>query len=123
MNKSGLSRPGAMLMVMSAALMVISGICPVFLALTRPTHEWLMVLTGMPAFGIIMASGLVAILYFVGFLKYCASKGYTAWLGFWLFLGNVPGFIVLLLLPDLNASNKEHLQTDSKPCELSAAGG
>ncbi|MBS1989948.1 MAG: hypothetical protein JSS86_12965 [Cyanobacteria bacterium SZAS LIN-2] len=122
MNKSGLSRPGAMLMLMSAALMVISGVGPVFLAVSRPTHDWLMVLTGMPAFGIIAASALVAILYFVGFLRYCGSKGYSAFLGFWLFLGNVPGFIVLLLLPDLKVSSAEHIKSVAKAGELSTAG-
>jgi hypothetical protein len=123
MNKTGLSRPGAMLMVMSAVLTILVGVGPLFMAATRPSHEWLMVLTGLPAFMLSISGLFVTILYFIGFLKCGASKGYSAWLSFWLFWGNVPGFIVLLLLPDLNARNREPLQTTSKPCELSPAGG
>jgi hypothetical protein len=119
MHEKGLSRPGAMLMVASAILMLVSAIGPVFLAVMRPTHEWLMVLSGFPAFAIISASALTAVLYFVGFLRYCVSKGYSSWLGFWLFLGNVPGFIVLLLLPDRKGNVSEQVLTLSEPAALS----
>ena len=108
-------------MVASAILMVLAAIGPIVLAAMRPSHEWLMVLSGLPALALTIAGGFVVLLYFVGFLSYCASKGYSKWLGFWLFFGSVPGFIVLLMLPDLTANVKDRLQMPSRTPEISSA--
>ena len=121
MGKIGLSRPGAIQMVVSAILMVAAAIGPIFWAATRPSHEWLMVLTGLPALTMEIASVLVLMFYFVGFLRYCASKGYSKWLGFWLFLGSIPGFIVLLMLPDLKANMKDRSRLPSRTPEISSS--
>lgn len=107
MKKRGLARPGALQMISSGILMIIAAIGPVFLAVTRPNHEWMMVLTGFPAMGLSLAGVGVLLLYIFGFLRYCADKGYSKWLGLWLLLGNVFGLVVLLLLPDLNAIKNE----------------
>ena len=101
MNKKGISRPGALQMVASVAIMIIAAIWPLYLAATRPGNEWFMVLNGLPALAVVIASIAVLLLYLIGFLRYCASKGYSKWIGFWLLFANVFGFIVLLLLPDL----------------------
>ena len=103
MNKTGFSRPGAIQMAVSAALLVLTSLAPLFYAATQPSHEWLMVSYGLPALAILLAGILIAFSYFVGFLRYCDSKGYSMWLGFWLFISHAPGFIVLLLLPDLKS--------------------
>lgn len=122
MTKTGLSRPGAMQMVASATLMVVAAIGPAVLAVGRPNHEWLMVLNGPPALAMVIASLIVIVLYCLGFFRYCSSKGYSTWLGFWLFIGNLPGFIVLLLLPDLKASCKEQLDNTSGLPQISGGG-
>jgi hypothetical protein len=102
MNKTGLSRPGAIQMVASLVLMLLASIGPAFVAATRPTHEWILALTGLPALAMTVAGIAVFILYVVGFLRYSSSKGYNMWVGLFLLLGSIPGFIALLLLPDLN---------------------
>lgn len=114
MSKTGLFRPGAIQMVASTILIVVAAIGPIVLAAMRPSHEWLMVLSGLPAIALTITGGFVVLLYFVGFLSYCASKGYSKWLGFWLFFGTIPGFIVLLMLPDLKANINDRLQTPSR---------
>jgi hypothetical protein len=119
MNKTGLSRPGAIQMIASATLMLAAAVGPVYLAASRPTHEWLMVLSGFPALAMSLAGVVLLILYFIGFLKFCSSKGYSKWLGFWLFFGNFPGFIALLLLPDLKAGMREQVTSSKSPCEVS----
>jgi hypothetical protein len=122
MSKTGLSRPGAIQMLAAATLMVVAAVGPVYLAASRPTHEWLMVLNGFPALAMSVAGIALLVLYFVGFLRYGSSKGYSKWLGFWLFFSNFPGFIALLLLPDLKAEAAGLIKqvTSSKPpCEVS----
>lgn len=101
MSRTGFARPGALQMSASLVLMALSGIGPLFIATTRPGHEWMVILTGLPVLGVSLFGIGILLLYVVGFLRYCGSKGYSKWLGAWLLLGNVFGFIVLLLLPDL----------------------
>jgi len=115
MNKSGLSRPGARQMVAAVILLVVGAIGPLFLAFMQPNQEWSMVLSGFPAFVVAISGVVVVFLFFVGFIRYCASKGYSKWIGFWLCFGHVPGFVVLLLLPDLKLDVKTQLQTGSTP--------
>ncbi len=97
---SGFSRPGALQMVAAAVLAVISAVGPLFIAATRPSHEWVLILSGLPAMAISLSGFLIAILYVVGFFRFCTSKGYSKWLAFWLLLGNFFGLVVLLILPD-----------------------
>ena len=111
MNKTGLSRPGGMQMVLSAILMIVVAIGPMYIAASRPDHEWSVVLNGLPALAVTVASVVLLLLYFIGFLRYCASKGYSKWLGLWLFLGHVFGLIVLLLLPDQKTAMQKQHQT------------
>jgi ABC-type Na+ efflux pump permease subunit len=101
MNKKGLSRPGALQMIASVIIMIITAIGPLYLAATRPNNEWFMVLNGLPALAVVIASIAVLFLYLIGFLRYCGSKGYSKWIGFWLLFAHAFGFIVLMLLPDL----------------------
>ena len=97
--KTGFGRPGALQMLIAVALGAMEGVIPFVMAASMPSHEWALVLNGFPAF-LMMAAGMAtAILYFVGFLRYCTSKGYSPWLGLLLLICNVPGFIMLLLLP------------------------
>ena len=88
-------------MAVSLVLLSLAAAAPIVFAIVTPSHEWLVNLVGVPAFVTIVISIVVVSLYLVGFIRYCSSKGYSKWLGFWLFLGNIPGFITLLLLPDL----------------------
>ena len=122
-KRTGLSRPGALQMLASAALMIVAAIGPILVASSRPTNEWLIVLTGFPALGMSVAGIGVLLLYFIGFLRYCASKGYSKWLGFWLFIGNIPGFVVLLLLPDLSSRITERAKSQVRSLEASTSGG
>jgi hypothetical protein len=115
MNKTGLSRPGAMQMVAAIILGVVAAIGPLFLAFMRPDQVWFMALSGLPAFAIAISGVGVLILFFVGFIRYCASKGYSKWIGFWLCFGHLPGFIVLLLLPDCKPGVSAQPQTGSSP--------
>lgn len=103
MNRKGICRPGAWLMVAAVVLTVMSSLGPLFIAATRPSHEWSLILSGLPALLLSLSGVVILILYVVGFLQYCHSKGYSRWLGVLLLLGNVLGFLVLLMLPDLNA--------------------
>ncbi|MBC7999211.1 MAG: hypothetical protein IAF58_14775 [Leptolyngbya sp.] len=43
-------------------------------------------------------------IWFYGFIQYTKSKGYNGWVALCLCLGNVPGFIALLLLPDMKST-------------------
>lgn len=106
MNNNWLSRPGAIQMLASIVLVTFASIGPIVLAIRQPGHEWLMSLSGLPALAMTIATVLVLALYCIGFLRYCASKGYSKWLGVCLLLGHFPGFIALLLLPDLQASSQ-----------------
>ncbi len=121
MNGTGLGRPGAMQMVAAGVLMAAETIAPIVVAATRPNHEWFMDLTGLPAMVPIIVSTLLVALYFVGFLRYCSSKGYSKWLGFWLFLGNIPGFITLLLLPDLQRNIRMVNHKERRTYEVSSS--
>lgn len=94
-------------MLIAVVSITFAGIVPLVYALTLPSHEWLMSLSGLPALAMTIASLAVVILYVIGFIRYSASKGYSKWLGFWLLLSHLPGFIVLLLLPDLKTDLKE----------------
>ncbi|MBU6452723.1 MAG: hypothetical protein KGS72_13135 [Cyanobacteria bacterium REEB67] len=100
MDKTGLARPGAMQMVLAVVLAMVISIGPLFMAATRPDHQWSVAWTGLPAFGVAISGIVAGFVYFVGFLRYAVDKGYSPWLAFWLFCGNAPGFIALILLPD-----------------------
>lgn len=99
--KNGIRRSGAILMVTSVALSLISFGIPLVFASMQPDHEWSMWLTGFPAFCMSISGAIVGLLYVIGFIQYSFSKGYGPWVTFWLILGNLPGFIILLSLPDL----------------------
>jgi hypothetical protein len=114
MNKTGFSRPGALQMIVSAALMLLGSIGPLFVAFTVPDHEWSFYLTGLPVLGLSILGIATVILYIVGFLRYCGSKGYSKWLGVWLLFGHLFGLIVLLLLPDLEAYARAQTQPIAK---------
>lgn len=107
MRKKGLSRPGALQMVASAILTLVASVGPTVIALTRSSQEWSLFLTGFPALALSLSGVVVFLLYVVGFLRYCSNKGYSKWLGLFLFLGNVPGFISLLLLPEISMNSSE----------------
>jgi hypothetical protein len=111
MKRTGFRRPGAILMVAATALIFLSGLGPLFIASTRPSHEWLMILTGAPAIALFIAGVCIICLYVVGFLRYSADKGYSSLVGLWLLLGNVFGLIAMLLLPDKTSSiNTENFE-------------
>jgi hypothetical protein len=93
-------------MFLAAGFITGGAMVPTVVAAFHPNHEYTLLLNGAPAFAVSVALILLAVLYIVGFVRYCASKGYSKWLGFWLLLGNVPGFIVMLLLPDLTDKQK-----------------
>lgn len=114
MNKKGFSRPGALQMLAAVALMICGGLAPVMIAASRPSHEWIIALSGAPALALSLAGVAIFILYVAGFLRYCASKGYSGWLGLLLLCGNVFGFIVLLLLPDVNDRNATSGKVDEQ---------
>lgn len=116
MGKKGLSRPGALQMVASAILTLVASVGPTVIALTRSSHEWSLFLAGFPALALSLSGVVVFLLYVVGFLRYCSNKGYSKWLGLFLFLGNVPGLISLLLLPDIsmNCSEKPESAANKK---------
>jgi hypothetical protein len=114
MSKQGISRPGALQMVASAALMLVASGGPIFVAATRPTHEWLLSISGLPALTLILVVLGTSALYFIGFLRYCASKGYSMWLGFWLWLGGAVGLIALMLLPDITTIRTNSPELSSK---------
>lgn len=113
-------------MLISALLILAEAFVPVVVTAISPSHEWSVVLTGTPAFAWVAAAMLVTVCYFVGFLRYCASKGYSMWLAVLLFVSNVPGFIILLLLPDrtaeaaltmehpFTASERSHAQAEKR---------
>lgn len=100
MHKTGLSRPGTIQMIAAAIITAVGIVVPAYMCAIRPNHEWLMVLSGFPALAAASTGIIIALLYFIGFLRYCTSKGYSKWIGFWLFLSHLPGLIILLLLPD-----------------------
>ena len=108
-------------MILAALLMIVAAIGPAIIAFTKPNHEWLLELSGLPAVALAAACLAVAILYFVGFLLYCKSKGYSMWVGFWLLLSNIPGFIALMLLPDLHATISPHADIPIKPRQTVSA--
>ena len=93
-----MSRPGAVIIVLSFTLMLVVSVLSAFQAAQTPGHE----LTGQAAVPWFMALLVLGILYLLGFIEYANSKGYSGWLAFWLCLGQLPGFIALLLLPDQN---------------------
>ncbi len=107
MDKIGFTRPGALQMLIAVALTTIVAIGPLFVAEMRPNHEWFVSLYGLPALAATLASLGILLLYIVGFVRYCASKGYSKWLGIFLLLGHLFGFIVLLLLPDIKNKGQQ----------------
>lgn len=113
--KTFLSRPGSIQMTIALVLATLAGLVPIYLACMMPSHEWFMVLTGLPAASMAAASLAILGLFFVGYIRYCISKGYSGWIGFWLFWSNLPGFIVLLLLPErVGANSSLESQKNSK---------
>ncbi|MBA3859012.1 MAG: hypothetical protein C0507_19065 [Cyanobacteria bacterium PR.3.49] len=107
MFKTGFARPGALQMLVATVAIALCSTFPPVIAAFKPSHEWLLVLTGIPAFLMIFAGLMMFIVYGIGFLRYCADKGYSKWLGLVLLLGAVPGFLVLLMLPDLKHAVQE----------------
>lgn len=101
MNKTGLKRDGAAFMLAGATLLAILSTFPLIIAATKPSHEWSIFLVGAPAISMMFAATTFCLIYALGFLTYCSSKGYSIWVGIWLLLCNVPGLMILLLLPDL----------------------
>jgi hypothetical protein len=95
----GLSRPGSALIVLSGVLysMIIAYVA----VITKGSME--ITVSGMETVPWLAAIAIPFAICFLGFVKYAASKGYSRWLGFWLCCAQLPGFIVLLLLPDRNS--------------------
>lgn len=54
--------------------------------------------------GIYAAMLAVWAVWFAGFIKYSADKGYNGWVALCLALSSVPGFIALLIMPDIKLS-------------------
>ncbi|HEY9756459.1 MAG TPA: hypothetical protein V6C97_14930 [Oculatellaceae cyanobacterium] len=121
MRKQGISRPGALQMVAAASLVFLASGGPIFIAATRPTHEWLMALSGLPALALMLVGVGTVALYLVGFLRYCGSKGYSLWLGLWLSLGGFVGLVALLLLPDLTEIRTDSRRGSSDVVDISGA--
>jgi hypothetical protein len=96
----GFARPGAMQMLWAGILLALESLGPIFAAAANPNHEWVMELTGIWAASLWLVTAIAVVLYCIGFVRYCMSKGYSGWIGFFLLIGNLPGFIVMLLLPD-----------------------
>lgn len=107
MLKTGIARPGALQMLVATVAIAGCSSLPPILAAFKPSQEWLMVLTGIPAFLMVFAALMMFTVYCVGFLRYCVDKGYSRWLGLVLLLGAIPGFLGLLLLPDLRHAAAE----------------
>lgn len=101
MTRTGFSRPGAILIVLAVAIAVLAGIGPIFMAMGTPTHWWGFEATGFGAFLLSTIGLLLAAMYIVGCVLYTRSKGYSAWVGFWLSLGQLAGLVAMLILPDL----------------------
>ena len=116
MRKQSLRHPGAIQMLIAAAAIVAASVIPAIQAWRQPNNEWCMALNGVPAALAIAAAAAVIGLYFVGFLRYCHSKGYSFLLGFLLLICNLPGFIIMLLLPDLR--NSQTPESKSSPQEM-----
>ena len=89
-------------MITGATLLTVLGAFPLIIATTNASHEYSMLLVGVPALAMTVAALAFCVIYALGFLNYCSSKGYSKWLGMWLLLCNIPGTVVLLLLPDLH---------------------
>lgn len=100
MTRTGFARPGAVLIVLAVVIAVLAGIGPIFMAMGSPTHWWGYEATGFGAFLLSSLGLLLAALYIVGCILYTRSKGYSAWIGFWLSLGHFAGLLAMLLLPD-----------------------
>jgi hypothetical protein len=98
--KSFIARPGAVQMLVSGSILILTGLWPIFMAISH--RQSFVLLTGTPAVAATLAAAILGCAYFVGFLRYCSSKGYSQWIGLCLFLGHFAGFLALLLLPDLN---------------------
>jgi len=107
MLNTGFARPGALQMLVASVAITACSTVPPIIAAFKPSHEWLLVLTGIPAFLMVFAGFMMFIIYGLGFLRYCADKGYSKLLGLVLVFGAIPGFLVLLLLPDLKHSAEE----------------
>jgi hypothetical protein len=105
-------RPGALQMLAAVILTIVCSVGPIVLAITKPTHEWSLVAVGPEAVLLSSLGLIITALYAVGCIRYCASKGYSKWLGFWLFLSHVTGFVTLLLLPDLYERSKHNAQSN-----------
>jgi hypothetical protein len=100
MNRKGFARPGALQMLISVVGSLVCAIYPMYIAATSPGHEYALILTGMSAFLLVLAYGLLFILYIIGFARYAASKGYGPLVVVLLLIANAIGFLLLLLLPD-----------------------
>lgn len=123
MSKRGLSRPGATQIVAALVLTGLTSVGALAIAATRPNQEFLMILTGFPALAMALSGLLVAVLYIVGFLRYCSNKGYSKWLGLSLLLSTLPGFLALLLLPDLKEIEREARKKFGKIPDVVTIGG
>ncbi len=102
-NRIGLSRPGAVQMVGSVTVLVMTFIGLLMYPSAssgrhgRPLSEkdaesWLFMAVLLISF----------IMYLLGFFRYAIDKGYSRWFAFWLLLGQLYGFVTLFFLPDLN---------------------
>jgi hypothetical protein len=101
-ERKGFSRPGVIAILSAVVLTVAFSIGPLMLAFSRPNHEFTFFASGVEAMLVSSIGLIVTGLYAFGCIRYCLSKGYSGWLGFWIFLSHIPGFITMLLLPDLH---------------------
>jgi hypothetical protein len=76
------------------------------MALNRPNHEWSLVATGPEALVLSSMGLIVTVPYAIGCIRYAGSKGYGTGIGLLLFIANLPGFLIMLLLPDRTKHNE-----------------
>ncbi|HEY9734375.1 MAG TPA: hypothetical protein V6C89_20860 [Drouetiella sp.] len=107
MSSTGSHRKGITLIILSLVLTLLGLILPVVLTTLIPTHEVVVVLSGWRALLAEIFFPLMFIMYATGAAQYSNDKGYGKWMGILLALANLPGFLVLLFLPDLKQQQQQ----------------
>jgi hypothetical protein len=100
MNRKGFARPGSLQMLVSIVGSAVCWIYPMYIAASSPGHMYVLMANGLSAALLMLASGLLAVLYVVGFARYAANKGYGPLVIILLLITPGIGFLLLLLLPD-----------------------
>jgi hypothetical protein len=98
--RAGFARPGALLLTLAIGLAVLGGAGPLFYAAAHPNHEFFYIATGPQALLLGSWGFICSIMYAVGVFLYSGSKGYNWLVSLILLVANVPGFLLMLVLPD-----------------------